>query len=300
MAIDGSTGVATPVDSLSIPKGLPPTTSYEATISDDAVLDAMNRGNRIVLTATQHPQLPSRTSDRTTGSYVSVDTLQPGPGRGRVGSRDCSDLTLGPTAPVPGGYSFCDLPGAVLTQAALSGPMREADLSGALLSDAGLNGIVFDGAAMGGAVATGADLNGVSMIAASAPRLTMPQTLLRGAQLRAANLDEAEFGGGTISDTTFAASSLRRARFNDSTFDKVDLGYARLADAKLNGVDAVSADPRRARRSSLFLADLTDATLAGSEWDDDEAGERPWQWATLCNTVMPADAVVSGDRDCPR
>ena len=65
-------------------------------------------------------------------------------------------------------------------------------------------------------------------------------------------------------------------------------------------IPSISSDPRRARRSSLFLADLTDATLAGSEWDDDEAGDRPWQWATLCNTVMPADAVVSGDRDCPR
>ena len=54
------------------------------------------------------------------------------------------------------------------------------------------------------------------------------------------------------------------------------------------------------RRSSLFLADLTAATLAGSEWDDDEAGDRPWQWATLCDTALPADARVSGDRDCPR
>jgi uncharacterized protein YjbI with pentapeptide repeats len=300
VAIDGSTGVPTPLGSLAIPRNLPASSSYEAAITSDDLLDAMNRGNRIVLTATQHPQLPSRSSDRTSGSYVAVDTLQPGPGRGRVGSRDCSGLTLGPTAPAPGGYNFCDLAGAVLTQASLAGPMREADLSGAVLRDAGLNGIIFDGAAMGGADATGADLNGISMIAASAPRLTLPQTLLRGSQLRAANLDEAEFAGGTISDTTFAASSLRRARFSNATFDKVDLGYTGLHEAKLDGVDAVSSDPRRARHSSLFLADLTDATLAGSEWDDDEAGERPWQWATLCDTVMPADAVISGDRDCPR
>ena len=116
-------------------------------------------------------------------------------------------------------------------------------------------------------------------------------------------LKRGRFSGGSSTlgrITTFAASSLRRAKFSDATFDKVDLGYARLSDAKLDRVDAVSSDPRRARRSSLFLADLTDATLAGSEWDDDEAGDRPWQWATLCNTVMPADAVVSGDRDCPR
>ena len=86
-------------------------------------------------------------------------------------------LVLSPTSPGPAGYDFCDLPGAVLTQAALSGPMREADLTGADLANAGLKDIVFDGSAMGGLVATGADFNGVSMIAAFAPRLTMPTTL---------------------------------------------------------------------------------------------------------------------------
>jgi uncharacterized protein YjbI with pentapeptide repeats len=300
VAIDGSTGLPTTVGSLSVPEGLPATSSFEATITDPAQLAALSRGNRVVLTATQHPPLPDRAGDQTSGSYVSVETLQPGPGRGRVGSRDCSDLLLSAVTPAPGGYDFCDLPGAVLRQAALSGPLREADLTGAVLGDAGLSGIVFDGAALGGAVATGAKLDGVSLIDAFAPRLAMPKSLLRGARLRAANLDEANFAGATISDSTFAAASLRRAAFTDATFDKVDLGYARLGGAKLARVGAVSSDPRRARRSSLFLADLTAATLAGSEWDDDEAGDRPWQWATLCDTVLPADARVSGDRDCPR
>lgn len=188
----------------------------------------------------------------------------------------------------------------MLTHAALSGPMRDADLTGAELSGAGFSSIVFDGAAMGGAVATGADVNGVSMIDAFAPRLSMPRTLIRGAQLRAANLDEADFAGATISDSAFAAAPLRRATFTAATFDRVDLAYTGLVDAKLNHVDAVSSDPRGGRRSSLFLADLTGATLAGSEWDDDEAGDRPWEWATLCHTVLPVDAEASGDRDCPR
>ena len=300
VAIDGSTGLPTTVGSLSIPQNLPQTTSYDATITDDALLAALNHGNRVVLTATQRPPLPSRRGDLTTSSYVTVNTLQPGPGRARVGSRDCSGVVLSATTPAPGGYDFCDLPGAVLTRAALSGPMREADLTGAELGGAGLSGIVLDAAAMGGAVATGADFNGVSMIDAFAPRLTIPKTLIRGAQLRAARLDDANFTGATISDSTFAAASLRRATFSDATFDKVDFGYARLAKARLDRVGAVSSDPRRGRRSSLFLADLTGATLADSEWDDDEAGDRPWQWATLCNTVLPADAIVSGDRDCPR
>jgi uncharacterized protein YjbI with pentapeptide repeats len=138
------------------------------------------------------------------------------------------------------------------------------------------------------------------MIETFAPRLSMPKTLITGAQLRTTNLDQANFTGATISDTTFAASPLRRARFDDAAFDKVDLGYARLAGARLERVDAVSSDPHRGRRSSLFLADLTGASLKDSDWDDDEAGDRPWQWATLCDTILPPDAVVSGDRDCPR
>ncbi len=300
VAIDGSTGLPTTVGSLSVPQNLPRRTSYAATITNPALLAALNRGNRVVLTATQRPPLPSRRGDLTTSSYVTVRTLQPGPGRGRVGSRDCSGVVLSATTPPPGGYDFCDLPGAVLTRASLSGPMREADLTGAELGGAGLSGIVLDAAAMGGAVATGAAFNGVSMIGAFAPRLTMPNTLIRGAQLRATRLDEADFTGATISDTTFAASSLQRAAFSDATFDKVDLGYARLAKARLERVNAVSSDPTRGRRSSLFLTDLTGATLAGSRWDNDEAGDHPWEWATLCSTVLPADAMVSGDRDCPR
>jgi uncharacterized protein YjbI with pentapeptide repeats len=265
VAIDGSTGIPTTVGSVSISRNLPATTKYDATITDPSLLAAMNRGNRVVLSATQHPPLPSRASDRTNRSYVTVRTVQPGPGRGRVGGRDCSNLALGPTAPLPGAYDFCDLPGAVLTQAALSGPMREADLTGAELGHAGLNGIVFDGSAMGGVVASGAAFNGVSIIAASAPRLTMLTTLIGGAKLRASRLDDANFNGSTISDTTFAAASLRSAVFTGSTFDKVDLGFARLPKASLERVDALSHDRQQGRRSSLFLADLTEATLKDSK-----------------------------------
>ncbi len=298
MAINRSTRLPTTIGSVSIPRDLRATTSYDPVITDRRLLAALSPGNRVVLTATQHPPLPSRVSDQTTGSYVTVRTLQTGPGRGRVGSRDCSNRVLSAKTPAPGGYDFCDLPGAVLTQAALSGPMREADLTGANLAAGGLNGMVFDGAALGGAVLSGANFSGVSMIAASAPRLTIPRTLIRGAQLRAASLDDADFSGTTISETTFAASSLRRATFTGATFDHVDLGFTRLAQAKLNRVAAVS--PGHRRGSSLFLADLTGATLAGSQWDNDEAGERPWQWATLCHTTLPAGAAVSGNRDCPR
>jgi hypothetical protein len=297
VAIDGRTGLPTKLGSLSIAQGLPATSSFEAKVKPELIA-ALGRGNRVVVTATQHPPLPR--SGQTNGSFVTVDTLQAGPGRGRVGSRDCSDLTLGFPAPAAGGYNFCDLAGAVLTRAKLSGAIREADLTGAELGGAELKGAIFDGGALGGADLTGAELESVSLIGASAPRLTLPKTSLRQSQWRAANLDEANFAGDTISDSTFAASSLRRANFGDATLGKVDLAYTGLAGAKLDGVDAALSDRGRPRRSSLFLADLTGATLAGSKWNDDESGEHPWTWATLCDTVLPADATVSGNRDCPR
>ncbi len=299
VAIDARTGVPTRLGSLTIAGGLPATSRFEpAEVTKAEMLDALARGNRVVITATQHPPLPR--AGQTNGSYVTVATVQPGPGRGRVGSRDCSDLLLGSPAPVAGAYNFCDLAGAVLTRATLSGPLRDADLAGAEMANAELKGAIFDGGALGGVNLAGAELDGVSLIGASAPRLSLPQTALRGSQWRASNLDEADFSGATIADSTFAASSLRRADFGDATLGKVDLAYANLAAARLTGVDAAGSDRGRPRRSSLFLADLTGADLSGSKWNDDESGERPWTWATLCGTVLPGDATLSGDRDCPR
>jgi uncharacterized protein YjbI with pentapeptide repeats len=298
VAIDAGTGLPTRLGTLTIAGSLPASSRFEAEVTGSAELAALARGNRVVVTATQHPPLPR--SGQTNGSYVTVDTVQPGPGRGRVGSRDCSDLLLGVPAPAVGGYNFCDLAGAALTRAKLSGAIREADLTGADLSNAELKGAIFDAGALGGADLTGAELEKVSLIGASAPRVTLPKTSLRGSQWRAANLDEANFSGDTIADTTFAASSLARAKFTAATLGKVDLAYTDLTGAHLEGVEAAGTDSGRPRRSSLFLADLTGADLGGSKWNDDESGERPWTWATLCDTTLPADATVSGNRDCPR
>jgi uncharacterized protein YjbI with pentapeptide repeats len=298
VAIDGSTGRPTTVGKVAIGSGLPASTPYEVTIEGDD-LGALNPGNRVVLTATQHRPLVEGVS--TNRSYVSVDTLQPGPGHGRVGSRDCSDLALTPTAPAPDGYDLCDLPGAVLTQAELSGPMLDVDLSGADLEEAGLGGIKFDGARLAGANLTRARLGGISLIAAFAPRLTLPETSLGGAVLRSADLDEADFEGSVISDSIFAAASLRRAKFSDAKLVHVDLAYTDLAGARLDHTTALSPDLKRPTNSSLFLADLSGATLADSHWDREESGDIPWQWATLCDTTLPADPGpgIDGNRDCP-
>jgi uncharacterized protein YjbI with pentapeptide repeats len=302
VAVDGSTGLPTVIATKAIKAGLEATTEFQAKVTKPELLGALGPGNRVVLTATQHEPLPERVSEQIDGAYVNVDTLQPGPGRGRVGSRDCSDLLLSAKQQPVGGYKFCDLAGAALTRASLSGAtgevdMRDVDLTGAELEGAELDEVKFDGGALAGVDATGADFDGVTMIDATAPRLTMPKTRLSGDRLRGTDLDGADFSGSVIAGGTFATSSLRKANFSKATLASVDLGFTRLTGAQLDGVNA---EPAADDHSSLFLADLTDATLADSHWPDDEEGERPWQWATLCRTKMPADSAISGDRDCPR
>jgi uncharacterized protein YjbI with pentapeptide repeats len=304
VAVDAKTGLPTVIGSKAIRAGLGPTTSFSLTVTGDdkAALEALAPGNRVVLTATQHEPLPERASQQIDGAYVTVDTLQPGPGRGRVGSRDCSDFLLSATQQPAGGYKFCDLVGAALTRAALSAgtgevDMRDVDLTGAKLEGAELDEAKFDGGALAGVDATGADFDSVTMIAANAPRLTMPKTRLSGARVRGTDLDGADFSGAVIAGGTFATSSLRKALFTKATIASVDLAYTQLTGARLDGVNA---KPAADDHSSLFLADLTDATLAGSKWPVDEEGEIPWQWATLCRTKLPAGARESGDRDCPR
>ncbi len=299
VAVDGSTGLPTTVGTLSI-RGVPSTpTRYAFPINRNQVA-ALNPGNRVVLTATQHPPISSDPTRRTTQSYVTVRTVQPGPGRGRVGSRDCSEMALTapappvPPPPAPQGYEFCDLPGAVLKQAELSGPMRAADLTGADLSGAALSKIVFDGAAMGGVVATGAEFDGVHMVDSFAPGLTMPETTISDGRLRAKSLDNANFEGATLRDTSFETARLRSANFHGATLNHDTFAFAGLQRAKLDH------SPHRPHATTLFLANLTRATLAGPNWGDDEFDERPWMWATLCETRMPDGATISGDRDCPR
>jgi hypothetical protein len=226
-----------------------------------------------------------------------------------VGSRDCSNIPLDAEAPpapppAPQGYDFCDLPGAVLEHAALSqkarsGSMREADLTGADLNGAGLDGMKFDGAAMGGATAVRAAFGeNASLIAALAPRLTVSETRIDGAQFGEALLDEADFHDarvGIASTTNFHSASLRGATFTGSTFESIDMSFARLEHAHLDQIRHHTG-----ARTTLQFANLTDATLKDSDWDGDEQGEAPWRWATLCHTLMPnIPGRVSGDRDCP-
>jgi uncharacterized protein YjbI with pentapeptide repeats len=71
--------------------------------------------------------------------------------------------------------------------------------------------------------------------------------------------------------------------------NRVDLAYAGLVRGDLSHVEA--------KQTSLFLSDLTDATLRGSSWGPDEEGRDPPGSAFLCRTTLENGDLSS--RDCP-
>jgi uncharacterized protein YjbI with pentapeptide repeats len=258
-------------------------------------LPSLRRGNRVVVTATQHPEHPEPPSkgDTTKRSYVTVKQLQKGPIPGRVGSVDCSDQAL-----VPGSTAlqFCDLVGAALADADLSGgDLRMDDLTGADLRAAGLSGAMLDGARLAGVPASGAQLDSAEMIALYAPRLEVRETSITGARFDGSAMNAASFAGSAMSDTRFTAAQARGVSFANTELDNVDLAYANLTDGDLSHARAQHED----QPTSLFLAELRNADLRGSFWVLDKPERRyPPTTGWLCHTTMPDGSV--NDRDCPR
>jgi uncharacterized protein YjbI with pentapeptide repeats len=292
VAVDARSGVPTLLDAQAVDDVTTPA-SYTVTITDRAKLAAMGRGNRIVLTATQHPPR-ARAGKVTTRTYVTVDVLQRGPALGRIGTLDCSRVAL--TADSARALDFCDLSGAMLDTAALNGrSMREVDLAGATMHNARIGGLFLDGSRLAGVDADGSRWSNISAFDSWAPRLDLSGGTVVGSPLYPRNLDGAVFDGSTLTDSPLTAASLRRATFAKARLIHPDLAYADLSEARMTGVDASLSNP------SLFLADLTRADLSGSTWNVDETGDNPWRWATLCSSLLPSqDFGVSGDRDCPR
>jgi uncharacterized protein YjbI with pentapeptide repeats len=295
LAVDKTTGLPTPIATVTIDRDLPRSTVVDVTIdaaAEPAKYAAMRAGNRIVLTATQHAPAP-RIGRFTSRSYVTVDTLQKGPGRGRVGMYDCSRVAL-TQGPAPVVQDFCDLTGATLTHAQLDGSrfMRDVDLTGAQLGQGMWTAITLDGSWLPGVDAQGATWNNLMLFAATAPALNLSGGRLSGSRLRAADLTGFAIVGGWMGDSTLAGAPMNGADFTGAQLNHPDLAYTRLRGAHFDRVTAVN-------HPSLFGADLTSASLADSSWDIDESGELPWTWATLCHTTMPP-GVAGGDRDCPR
>jgi uncharacterized protein YjbI with pentapeptide repeats len=295
LAVDRQSGLPTVLDERVYKGGLPST--YDVDITDATKLAAAGEGNRVVLTATQYPPSAGAAPVR----YVTVKTLQSGPGRGRVGMYDCSRLALTPTPPQP--LDFCDLTGAELSNAIFTATfLRESSLTGATLDASRIAATPLSGSAMGGLHASGSRWSNADLFVAHAPRLNLDKGFLDGSPMRAHNLDGASFQGAWItgSTTSFAGASMRRANFYGALLEHTDLALTDLTNATF--VAAQSAgDSRYLGGSTLFLSDLTSADLSRSTWTLDEAREVPWTWSVVCATQMPADAGgISGDRDCPR
>jgi uncharacterized protein YjbI with pentapeptide repeats len=91
-------------------------------------------------------------------------------------------------------------------------------------------------------------------------------------------------------------ATFKGATFTGSSVTGVDLAFTDLRSADL-GVYRVDSP------ASLFMADLTNATLKGrAVWPPDASGSNPpWLWATLCHTTLPDNFRNAVDnRDCPR
>jgi uncharacterized protein YjbI with pentapeptide repeats len=296
VAVDRRTGVPSLIDERSFQYDLPPQTSYTFDVTNTADLAAMAPGNRVVVTASQYG-----VGTPTRRSYVTVATLQRGPGRGQVGKWDCSRVELQSTPAQP--LDYCDLTGADLANAAFDAAFfREASLTGAKLFSSILTATDLSGAAMGGVNADRSTWQNADLFHAHAPRLSLQQAGLSGSPLRAQNLDRANFRAARMlgSTTTFAGASLRGAILSGAQLDHADLAFTDLTDAQLDGV-ASTGELEFQGGSTLFLADLTRANLARSTWTPDEIGDVPWKWSTLCETTMPrATGGFDGDRDCPR
>jgi uncharacterized protein YjbI with pentapeptide repeats len=292
VAIDASTGRAKEIYRRAVPVVGDTTPVPSRVISDAAKLRWLRPGNRVVLTATQHQ--PDDRPGPSLRSYVTVDQLQAGPGRGQVGNLDCADR---PVVAGSASLAHCDFAGAALTHAELSGaPMTMADLSGAILARAILGGVVLDGAAMGSVDAPRASLLDTRLVNVTAPGIDLSGAKIKG-NLRAATFEDADFRTARLSSTTFAGTPMRGATFRGAIFDGqrdsgVDLAYTDLRKADL-GVLEVDAP------SSLFMADLTHATLKGpAKWPVDTSGQIPWTWSVQCDTTLPSGEVLN--RDCPK
>ncbi len=291
VAVDRGSGRATVLDNRDYQGSLP--AAYDVDIADPAKLAAAAAGNRIVVTASQYPAVAG-----TNVRYVTVTTLQKGPGRGRVGMYDCSRLALTPTPAVP--LDFCDLTGAELSDAVFTATfLREASLTGATLKRSRIAATPLAGAAMADVDASASHWSNVDLFVAQAPRLSLEDGSVDGSPMRARTLDGANFQDASISGstTTFAGASMRRARFDDALLEHTDLALTDLTGATFTGARS-RGEPRFLGGSTLFLSDLTSADLSDSTWTLDEAGDQPWQWSTRCQTTMPPGDV--SDRDCPR
>src|SRR4051794_36121221 len=266
-----------------------PVTRVEFTLKDHDDVKAVAPGNRVVITASQHPYAPSVLA-RAAPTYVTVGELQPPRTRTRVGSRDCSDQ------PIDGdplnSLEACDFVGAHLANAEVStdgeGTRLElADLSGADLTGANLTRADIAGGRLNGADASGALIDRTSMAHTDAVALVAENTTLSAAALIDARLIDAQLEGSQfLLQTSLNHADLDGAHLAGANFDSSDLRIASLVHTDLRNATLVG---------DLFdFADFTHADLLGATIPGQDL---VLDFALLCGTRMPPGNVEN--RDCP-
>jgi uncharacterized protein YjbI with pentapeptide repeats len=266
--------------------------SVRFVLKSNAELRAVRPGNRIVMTATQHPPNPSPDVP-TERSFVTVGQVEPGPPTNRVGRKDCSDQ------PVRAGASLqqCDLVGAYLARAGVGSnqvrtPLELADLSAADLTEADLSRIDIAGGRLNDADASGSKNVEASFRHTEGLGFIEHDSTIVNLNAANARLIDADFAGTTFTDapnnSSFFTATLDGASFEGATLDAVNLVTARLVGADLRGATLTAPD--------LTFANLTDAKLRGATFIPDQA--MALQWALLCRTEMPTADEGKVDRDC--
>jgi uncharacterized protein YjbI with pentapeptide repeats len=262
------------------------------TITGRDKLEAIRDGNRVVLTATQHAPVPD---PPVVGSldtaFATVDQLQAGPRRGRVGSADCSDRPIGTQAGATG-LLYCDLVGASLTALDLSNlDMHMVDFTGGVLRYTGLSQSIVSGGRISGVDASGAMFDHTEAVAVTAPRLTARDTYFSLGTFLSSTLSGADFAGSTFVGTSLDnVMADQRSSFEGTTLGSVDLAFAKLRTANFEGATLDA--------TSMYFANLTEATLRRAAIGETQEHGSPLEFATLCRTVMPPGLI--NNRDCPR
>ena len=179
-----------------------------------------------------------------------------------------------------------------LTGADLSGlDLREVDLRGAFLDNADLRGCDLRGANLWRAVACRADLtdarlDGANLVEANfghallvraslAGGITFERTVLVGADLTGAVLDEARFVGSDLSAAVLTDASLRGIEAHSLLLREVDLARAKLGGAKLVkctllqcNLQGVVFDGVTLTSCVLLACDASGASFVGAQADN--------------------------------
>ena len=120
---------------------------------------------------------------------------------------------------------------------------------------------------------------------------------LRGANLRGADLSAADLRSADLSDANLSAADLRSADLSDANLSDADLHGANLRSADLHGANLRCADLSDANLSDANLrsADLSDANLSDADLSDANLRGANLSELTVAQTsILPDEGDIIG------